>query len=103
MLNKHLEAQRAKRLKVLINPFGGSGMARKVFKNDVEQLLIAAHCEVDVEHTQHRGHGIEIAQNLDISKFDAVVCISGDGLPHEVFNGLGKRRDALQALRKIAV
>ncbi|TVY52358.1 Sphingoid long chain base kinase [Lachnellula suecica] len=32
-----------------------------------------------------------------------VVTCSGDGLAHEVFNGLGKRRDAKKALAKIAV
>ena len=32
-----------------------------------------------------------------------IASCSGDGLPHEVFNGLGKRHDARNALEKIAV
>ncbi|CAD6443298.1 1fe9f5e8-f1b6-4c25-9d09-261814883ca6 [Sclerotinia trifoliorum] len=40
---------------------------------------------------------------MDIEAYDMVVCCSGDGLAHEVFNGLGKRQDAKRALSKIAV
>ncbi len=32
-----------------------------------------------------------------------MACCSGDGLPHEVFNGLAKQSDALAALSKVAV
>ena len=46
---------------------------------------------------------MEIAENLDIEAFDVVASCSGDGLPHEVFNGLGRRPDAGRALRKVAV
>lgn len=40
---------------------------------------------------------------MDIEAYDAVVCCSGDGVPHEVFNGFGKRPDAMKALRSIAL
>lgn len=32
-----------------------------------------------------------------------IASCSGDGLPHEVFNGLGKKQDATKALSKVAV
>lgn len=96
-------SQRRKRLKVLINPFGGQGSALKMYHKSIAPILAAARCELDVEKTQHQGHGVEIAQNMDIEAFDAVVCCSGDGIPHEVWNGLGKRQDAARALAKIAV
>ena len=32
-----------------------------------------------------------------------MLCCSGDGIPHEVYNGLGKREDARTALKAIAV
>lgn len=32
-----------------------------------------------------------------------MACCSGDGIPHEVWNGLGKRDDAARALAKVAV
>ncbi|KAI9893536.1 MAG: sphinganine kinase lcb4 [Vezdaea aestivalis] len=96
-------AQRNKRIKVLINPFGGKGSAQKYWHRDIESIFVAARCEVSVERTQYSGHAVEIAEKLDINAFDVVAACSGDGVPHEVFNGLGKRRDAQQALSTIAV
>lgn len=96
-------SQRRKRIKVLINPFGGKGHAQKWFTQDVQPIFAAARCEMDVEATKYQGHAMEIVRDLDISAFDVIASCSGDGLPHEVFNGLGKREDASKALRDIAV
>lgn len=94
---------RQKRVKVLINPFGGQGSALKIYHKSIAPIFAAARCELDVEKTQHHGHGVEIAQSLNIEAYDVVACASGDGIPHEVWNGLGKRQDAARALQKIAV
>lgn len=96
-------SQRRKRIKVLINPFGGAGTAQKRFRQDVEPILAAARCELEVEQTEYSGHAVEIAERLDIDSFDVIVACSGDGLPHEIFNGLGRRADAARALGSIAV
>ncbi|KAI4637050.1 hypothetical protein J4E93_010717 [Alternaria ventricosa] len=96
-------SQRRKRIKVLVNPFGGQGGAVKTYHKFIAPILAAARCELDVEKTQHNGHGVEIAQNMDIEAYDVVACCSGDGIPHEVWNGLGKRTDAARALQKVAV
>lgn len=97
------ESQRKKRLKVLINPFGGSGSAQKWYLRDIEPIFAAARCETDVERTLYQGHAVEIAEKLDIEAYDVIASCSGDGLPHEVFNGLGKKQDAIKALSKVAV
>ncbi|KAJ9602126.1 sphinganine kinase lcb4 [Cladophialophora chaetospira] len=97
------QAQRKKRIKVLINPFGGKGKAAKQYSKDVEPIFAAARCEVDAERTTHRGHAVEIAENLDINAFDVLASASGDGLPHECINGLAKKADAAEALRKVAI
>ena len=96
-------AQRRKRIKVLINPFGGKGRAQKWYLRDIEPIFAAARCDVDVERTHYSGHAVEIAQNLDTNAFDVIASCSGDGLPHEVFNGLGRKPDATTALSKVAV
>jgi sphingosine kinase len=88
---------------VLVNPFGGQGGAVKTYHKFIAPIFAAARCELDVEKTQHNGHGVEIAQNMDIEAYDVVACCSGDGIPHEVWNGLGKRPDAARALHKMAV
>ena len=95
--------KKRKRIKVLINPFGGKGYAQKLWTREVEPLFAAAHCEVEVEKTAYRGHAVEIAEKLDVDAYDVVACASGDGLPHEVFNGLAKQSNAKRALRTVAV
>ena len=95
--------KKRKRIKVLINPFGGQGYAQKLWTREVEPLFAAAHCEVEVERTAYRGHAVEIAEKMDVDAYDVVACASGDGLPHEVFNGLAKQSNAKRALRKVAV
>ena len=87
----------------MINPFGGKGSAQKWYYRDIEPIFAAAHCEVDVERTAYSGHAVEIAEKLDPDEYDVIASCSGDGLPHEVFNGLGKKRDAGMALSKVAV
>jgi sphingosine kinase len=96
-------AQRRKRIKVLINPFGGRGAALKIYNKHIATIFAAARCELDVEQTTHNGHGVEIAQALAIDKYDAVACCSGDGIPHEVWNGFSKIQDAARALVKVAL
>ncbi len=56
-----------------------------------------------VVRTKAAREAIELAKNINIDDFDIAVPCSGDGGPHEVFNGLGKRADARRALSKIAV
>lgn len=94
-------AQRYKRLKVLINPFCGSALTK--LQTFAAPIFAAAHCEVDVEETRHRGHAGEIAEKIALDEYDAIVCCSGDGLPYEVFNGLARRSNSLDALSTMAV
>ena len=88
---------------MLVNPFGGKQKASQSYYRDVEPIFAAARCELDVERTEYQGHAVEVAEGLDIEAFDVVASCSGDGLPHEVFNGLGKKPNARRALEKIAV
>ncbi|PNS19747.1 Sphingoid long chain base kinase 4 [Sphaceloma murrayae] len=94
---------RNKRIKLLINPLGGRGLAPTFYARDIEPLLRAAGCVVDVETTTHVGHARDIATGLDLDAYDVVACCSGDGTPHEVFNGLAQQSRPRRALRKIAV
>ena len=94
---------RRKRMKVLINPFGGQGYAQKLWAREVEPIFTAARCDIDVERTAYKGHAAEIAENLDVDAFDVVACASGDGLAYEVFNGLARQKQPRRALKKIAV
>ncbi|OLN88043.1 Sphingoid long chain base kinase 5 [Colletotrichum chlorophyti] len=96
-------AKRCKRAKVLVNPHAGPGGAEMKWRGDCEPLFRAARMPMDMTLTTYSGQALEIAQEIDVDAFDTIVTCSGDGLAHEVFNGLGKRPDASQALQKIAI
>ncbi|KAG9289871.1 hypothetical protein G9A89_015451 [Geosiphon pyriformis] len=88
------DIKRGKKFKVIANPFGGTGKARKIFVDQVKPIFDAAGCTYDVIYTERRYHAQEIAQKSDLNGYDALVMISGDGIIHEVINGLLSREDA---------
>lgn len=97
------DAQVQKRIKVLVNPHSGKGSAEKWYQRDIEPIFKAARCSIDMAKTKYSGEAVEMSENLDIEAYDIIATCSGDGLAHEVFNGLGKRPDAKRALSKVAV
>ncbi|KAI1205195.1 sphingoid long chain base kinase [Annulohypoxylon truncatum] len=96
-------AQRKRRAKVLVNPHAGPGGADKIWEHEVKPLFEGARMSLDVVRTKFSGEAVGICENLDIDAYDIVVPCSGDGLPYECINGLGKRPDARKALRQVAV
>jgi diacylglycerol kinase family enzyme len=44
--------------------------------------------------TERSNHAKEIANQLDLKSYDAIVTTSGDGTIHEIINGLLSRYDA---------
>jgi len=53
--------------------------------------------------TKERYHAKNIVHSLDLNAYDAIVTISGDGIIHEVVNGLLSRKDADQIVIPIGV
>ncbi|ROW07044.1 hypothetical protein VPNG_06594 [Cytospora leucostoma] len=96
-------ASRRKRAYVLVNPHAGPGGAVKIWEEQVRPIFEAARMPMTIRHTTFSGEAVDLAEQMDIDAFDIIVPCSGDGLPHEVFNGLGNRPDAKRALQKIAV
>ncbi|CAK7272769.1 sphinganine kinase lcb4 [Sporothrix epigloea] len=92
-----------RRAYVLVNPHAGTGSAMKKWEEEARPLMDAARMSLAVVTTTYGGQAVELCAALDIDAYDMVIACSGDGLPHECFNGLGKRPDARRALEKIAV
>ncbi|CEP16897.1 hypothetical protein [Parasitella parasitica] len=92
-----------KKLLVLINPFGGQGKAKEIFEYNVRPIFESAKCDIEVRYTEHQGHALQIAQDLDIHAYDAIVTVSGDGVIHEVINGFLKRPDAREAMKQVSI
>jgi sphingosine kinase len=89
-----------RKLKMLVNPVGGSGQGLKLFHTKIKPILEAAGCTLDVTLTTHVNHGVEVVRALPLDQgIDAIVCVSGDGMVHEVLNGLATREDAHEAMK----
>jgi diacylglycerol kinase family enzyme len=86
---------------VLINPFSGTKIAPKIFNEFVLPLLTIAGVEKHLEYveTQYKDHCTNIAKDLDLNKYKALVTVSGDGLFHELINGLLTRSDWREACK----
>ncbi|XP_030960140.1 sphingosine kinase 1-like [Quercus lobata] len=90
---------RPKRLFVFVNPFGGKKSASKIFVDHVKPLFDDANVHITLHETQYQLHAKEVASSLDLSKYDGIVCVSGDGILVEVINGLLEREDWEAAIK----
>ena len=59
--------------------------------------------DLTVKETERSKHGYDIVKGLALGEFDAIVTISGDGLIHEVVNGIMSRKDKNQFLQSITL
>ncbi|KAK9057995.1 hypothetical protein SSX86_022835 [Deinandra increscens subsp. villosa] len=90
---------RPKKLFIFVNPFGGRKSASKIFRDDVKPILEDANIEYTLQETKYQLHAKEVAHNLDLTKYDGILCVSGDGILVEVVNGLLEREDWQAALK----
>uniref|UniRef100_A0A8D0EE47 sphingosine kinase n=1 Tax=Salvator merianae TaxID=96440 RepID=A0A8D0EE47_SALMN len=85
---------------VLLNPRSGSGRALHLFKSQVQPMLTEANIGFTIFVTEKHNHAWELVREADMSKWDALVVMAGDGLLYEVINGLMERPDWDSAIRK---
>ncbi|XP_062447742.1 sphingosine kinase 1 isoform X4 [Rhea pennata] len=78
---------------VLLNPLSGPGLALKDFQALVQPMLAEADVAPTVFVTERPHHAHEKVRDEDLSQWDTLVVMSGDGLLHEVVNGLMERQD----------
>ena len=58
------------------------------------QILDKAHVEITTKETERAKHAYFIVKDeVQVGQYDGIICISGDGLLHEVVNGLMHRED----------
>uniref|UniRef100_A0A0E0KTD0 DAGKc domain-containing protein n=1 Tax=Oryza punctata TaxID=4537 RepID=A0A0E0KTD0_ORYPU len=64
-----------------------------------EAISWLAGFHMEVVKTTHAGHAKSLASTFDFSAFpDGIVCVGGDGIVNEVFNGLLSRSDRAEAV-----
>ncbi|XP_075846280.1 sphingosine kinase 1 isoform X2 [Microtus pennsylvanicus] len=88
------------RVLVLLNPRSGRGKALQLFQRFVQPLLEEAEVSFKLTLTERPNHARELVYAEELSHWDALVVMSGDGLMHEVVNGLMSRPDWEIAIRK---
>lgn len=93
----------ARRVLVLINPAGGKKKAMRIYQKYCQPILtLSGSVQVTLKVTEYARHAVDIGKSLAVhgsDKFDAVVTVSGDGLFHELVNGLMDRSDWQQAIQ----
>jgi sphingosine kinase len=92
----------------------GKGKAGLIFLEKVEPILRAAGCDVRrgmprddactrvVQTTGPNFAKTEVA-GMALGNYDAIMCVGGDGLVHEVVNGLASHKDGLIALKTMTI
>lgn len=82
------QSKQEKRFLFLVNPNAGRGKGYQKFTKIAVPLLESANCKFDVLVLRGKNHAYDAVRRCDLDLYDAIVCIAGDGIPHEVFNGL---------------
>jgi sphingosine kinase len=53
-----------------------------------------AHVDIKLVRTERAGHAYDfVSQELRPGDYDGIITVSGDGLIHEVVNGIYRRQD----------
>ena len=76
---------------LIANPAAQRGNGAKAATAAHEQLSLAASdASVELTLTERPGHATEIAAQASVGSYDTVVALGGDGVVHEIANGLMK-------------
>ncbi|XP_059684278.1 sphingosine kinase 1 [Gavia stellata] len=85
---------------VLLNPQSGAGRALEDFQAVVQPMLAEADIATTVFVTERPHHAHEKVRDEDLSRWDTLVVMAGDGLLYEVVNGLMERPDWEDSMKK---
>ncbi|XP_003783153.1 ceramide kinase [Otolemur garnettii] len=79
---------RPKHLLVFINPFGGKGKGKRIYEQKVAPLFTLASITTEIIVTEHANQATETLYEINLDKYDGIVCVGGDGMFSEVLHGL---------------
>uniref|UniRef100_A0A8C8VJ82 sphingosine kinase n=1 Tax=Pelusios castaneus TaxID=367368 RepID=A0A8C8VJ82_9SAUR len=88
-----------RRLLLLLNPFGGRGLALQWCQTYVLPMITEADISFNLIQTERPNHARELVKGICLAEWDGIIAISGDGLLYEVLNGLMERPDWEEAIK----
>ncbi|VUZ53071.1 unnamed protein product [Hymenolepis diminuta] len=91
---------RPRSLLIFVNPYGGRRRAEAIYYSSVRPIFDLAGIRSKVILTTHKNHCQKYILNEDLSPYDGVVSVGGDGLFSELLQGLlyRTRKDAKMPL-----
>jgi diacylglycerol kinase family enzyme len=92
-----------KEIFVIINPNSGIGNAKSIYNQYVNPLLLAAGYKPNTYETKLPLDATNIITNMDVNNLDAIVSVGGDGLLHEIVDGLLKNKNPNAVLTSLMV
>ncbi|XP_042907783.1 ceramide kinase [Parasteatoda tepidariorum] len=82
------ELNRPKHLLIFINPYGGKKRGIKIYERKVLPILHLAGVDAHAVVTQRPNHAKEMIADIDILKYDGILCVGGDGMFSEILNSV---------------
>ena len=76
-----------RRILIVINPMSGTRQGQAIWEARCSPILEAANVSCQVVLTERSQHATEIAHRLDLSEYDGVVGLGGDGILYELIEG----------------
>lgn len=80
----------AQTILLLVNPFAGAGMGTKA-AHFLQTHLDSSSYQIEIETSQNPRYFSQQLLNKNLTKYDALVVIGGDGTLHEVLNGIAEK------------
>lgn len=81
-----------KKYYLIVNPAGGTKKGLKILET-VRPIFDKSGVHVDILLTEYAGHARELANTLNLSGYNGLCAIGGDGTLFEMVNGMLKRKD----------
>jgi len=73
-----------KKICFIVNPISGSQKSRQINRVFLAAHLDADRYDFDILHTEHKGHGMELAKKAIVEGCDVVTAVGGDGTVREI-------------------
>lgn len=96
---------KSKKYLVVVNPYSGLKKGKDIYEQKIHPMMEQAGLDHDLFMTQYAGHGKERMKMVtekemttgtysDISSYDAIIAVGGDGILSEIINGIEERSDS---------